>query len=126
MTCAPSTGGCNWWVIHKPLDCNELRNSNIAARGKDVRSQPANRKAALAVKETTVALKCAKISLDSDKHDTPTLSNESNGTVPEPEYGSELSSGPFKYVMGILIISTINSKLIRNVKYKQKMLHVNT
>ena len=59
-----------------------MHNSNIVARGKAARSKPAKHKFALTVKAATVALKCAKTSLDSDEHDTPTSMNESDGRVP--------------------------------------------
>ena len=78
-----------YWVIHKPSECNGLRNSNIAARGNVNKAQSAKRKAALTVKAVTVALKSARISSDIDKYDAPASSDESDGTVPVNDYGLE-------------------------------------
>ena len=84
-TGAPSTGGCNWRVIHKNSECNGFPNSNITARSKSTNTQPTKkRKVELIFKATKVLLKCSRISSSSDEHDALTLSGKPDSTVPEP------------------------------------------
>ena len=71
------------------MECNGLRNRNIAIKGKVEREKPAKHEAVLIVRAAAVALKRTRISSDTDKHDAPTSSDEPDDTVPVNEYEPE-------------------------------------